>query len=348
MRTLFALTLVSVITWGVAAPVVAQSPQSPEVGAVTWVLYDADLDRVLASHDADVRRPMASTTKMMTALLALENATVADEALVSEEAASIGGAGIGYVAGETVLMEDLVAALLLQSANDSAITIAEHVAGVESVFVGMMNDRARELGMENTSFANPHGLDSPNHYSSANDLLTLALEGMSNPDFARLVSQPEVQLDPAPDGSERIALNRNELIGTYEGAIGVKTGFTDDAGLVLVAAAERDGRTLYAVVMGSEEHFSDAAALLDYGLGSFDLFELLDTGPLTAPAAIDVSERRFTGAMQLAGSAATESAFGTTVVGPSGGTVGQDPPPGWVEALAWPLEYWDRLWSSDE
>lgn len=348
MRAIYGLVLSMLLVASVALPAAAQAPETPELTAASWILYDATAGRVLAAHDADVRRPMASTTKMMTGLLALENATVSDQIVVSETAASIGGAEIGLVAGESVRLEDLLAALLLQSANDAAITIAEHVATIESAFVGKMNDRARALGMSNTSFANPHGLDAPNHYSSARDLLTLGLAAMQLPDFARLVGQTEIPLAPAPDGTERVAFNRNELIGEFAGAFGVKTGFTDDAGLVLVAAAERDGRVLYSVVMDSEDHFAETAALFDFGFESFLLFALLDVGSLSATAPVEASERRYAGALVATGVAPSSASFGASVVGPSAGTVGQTAPPGWVEAIGWPVRYWNELWGSNE
>lgn len=347
MRTLRLLLLAFLFTVGTALPGLAQAPDRPTVTAPAWVLYDASSGQTLAEADADTRRPMASTTKMMTALVALESSELTEVVAISEAAAAIGGAGIGYAAGEAVLLEDLVAALLLQSANDSAIAIAEHVGGNEPVFVGMMNERARALGLTNTSFANAHGLDSPNHFSSANDLLRLALAGMENPDFARMVAEPQITLGDAPDGSERVAENRNELVPEFEGIIGVKTGFTDDAGLVLVAAAERDGRTLYAVVMDSEDHFADAAALLEYGFSSFALYPLLQVEGLSTSTAVEVSERRYEGALTVTTTAALTEPVGVEVVGPSAGTVGQDPPPGWLEAMGWPLRYWDRLWTDE-
>lgn len=348
MRKLYTLLLAAMLVASIAVPTAAQAPPTPELTAASWILYDATSERVLASHEPDVRRPMASTTKMMTGLLALESGAVGDELVVSDTAAAVGGAEIGLFAGETVMLGDLLAALLLQSANDAAITIAEHVGGIEPAFVGMMNDRARALGLTNTSFANPHGLDAPNHYSSARDLLTLGVEAMRLPDFARLVSQEEIALAPAPDGTARLAFNRNELIGQYDGAIGVKTGFTDDAGLVLVAAAERDGRALYSVVMDSEDSFAESSELLDYGFDAFALYALLDVGTLSAEATVEASERRYAGELTASGSARSSMVFGAAVVGASAGTVGQAEPPGWMEAVGWPLKYWDNLWGANE
>ncbi len=177
--------------------------------------------------------------------------------------------------------------LLIRSGNDAAIAVAESVGGSVEGFVDLMNERAAELGLEHTSFANPHGLDQSNHYSSAADLLSLGRAAMANPEFAEAVATRRLRLPDAPDGSLRIAETTNRLLLDYPGAIGVKTGFTFQAGLVLVAAAERNGRRLYAVVMGSEgegAHFRDATALLDHG------FE----GLRIIPAVIDGSGYRET------------------------------------------------------
>jgi D-alanyl-D-alanine carboxypeptidase len=144
-----------------------------------------------------------------------------------------------------------------------------------------MNRKADQLGLANTGFSNPHGLDDENQFSSAADLLTIARAAMNVPEFSEIVATTRFVFPPAPDGTERIAETTNALLEEYEGAIGVKTGFTFDAGLVLVAAAERDGRRLYAVVMGSEggrAHFADASALLDYGFDEYGLVSLVSAG----------------------------------------------------------------------
>lgn len=317
----------------------------PEVTASAWILYDATADRILGTHNPDERRPMASTTKMMTALLALEGGSASDLVTVSDASASIGGAQIGLVAGEQIVLDDLLAALLLQSANDAAIAIAEHVAGSESRFVEEMNGRAVALGMDNTAFVNPHGLDTPGHYSSARDLLTLAQEAMTHPDFARLVALSEVTLTPAPNGAVRVATNRNELIGSYDGAIGIKTGFTDDAGLVLASAATRSDRTLYAVVMNSEDHFADSIALLDYGFDAHLLYQLIESGPAVVSATLQTASMSFTGPATVQRAASQPAAGRVVVTGPSAGAGGGDSPPGWADALSWPLEYWSMLWA---
>ena len=149
-------------------------PQPPSVTAQSWILYDETFDQVLGELDPDDQRPMASTTKMMTAIVVLENTALTDRVTISTNAAEAGESEIGLYAGESMTVDDLLYALLLQSANDGAVALAEHVGGSVASFVRMMNDKAADLGLENTRFANPHGLDAPGHYSSARDLLTIA------------------------------------------------------------------------------------------------------------------------------------------------------------------------------
>ena len=253
---------------------IAEYRRPPDVSAPSWIVFDVTDGVVLGSRNADVIRPMASTTKIMTALLALEQSTPGQVVSVSQNAADAGEAEIGLVAGEQLLMEDLITTMVVRSANDSAIAVAEAIGGDVATFVALMNRRAEELGLTRTFFVNPHGLDADGHASTARDLLRLGLAAMANPEFRRMASLREFDLGPAPDGTTRVADATNGLLDTYPGAIGVKTGFTFQAGLVLVAAAERDGRTVYAVVMGSEgsgAHFADASALLDYGFGGNEL-----------------------------------------------------------------------------
>lgn len=261
-------------------------PTPPTVTAAAWILYDDTHDMELASLQPDSQRAMASTTKIMTALVALRHGNLDDRVVVSERAASVGEAEAGLHPGEVFSLRQLVSALTVRSANDAAMAVAEAVGGSVEGFVELMNQEAAAMGLQHTHFANPHGLDAPGHYSSPRDLLTLAREAMADPFFAQLASTKELSLPTAPDGAERRLVSTNRLLTDYPGAIGVKTGYTGQAGLVLVAAAERDGRRLYAVVMGangSRAHFADAATLLDYGFSSFWLLSRLP-----APAALPV------------------------------------------------------------
>jgi D-alanyl-D-alanine carboxypeptidase len=224
---------------------------------------------------------MASITKIMTGLLAFERSNLDDIVIVSRRAAETGEREIDLVAGERVTLKALVKAAMIHSANDAATAIAEHVGGSLKGFVDMMNERAKELGLTETHFANPHGLDAPDHFSSARDMLDLALAAMSHPEFADIVRSRMVVFPDAPDGSQRIGTTTNLLLGDYEGAGGIKTGFTSRALLTYVATAKREGRRLYVVVLGSEgrlAHFSDARALFDYGFDQLGIYGTIASG----------------------------------------------------------------------
>lgn len=252
----------------------------PNVTAATWVLYDETSDSVLASFAADQQRPVASITKIMTALLAIERRDLDEVVTISSNAANTGEREIDLVAGEQLPLGALVKAAMIHSANDAATAIAEYVGGSVESFVVMMNARAQELGMNETSFTNPHGLDAPDHYSSARDMLDLSVEAMKYEDFRNMVRSQLLVFPDGPDGSQRRGTTTNLMLGEFEGASGIKTGFTSSALLTMVSTAIRDGRRLYAVVLGSEgrrAHFADASALLDYGFGQLGIYGTLST-----------------------------------------------------------------------
>lgn len=341
-------------------------PQPPSVSAETWLVFDETFDQVLASQDPDVRRPMASTTKMMTALVVLAEVDVTDRVVISQNAADAGESEIGLYAGESVSVNDLLHALLLQSANDAAIALAEHVGGSVGGFVEMMNDQVVELGLENTQFVNPHGLDADGHFSSATDLLAIARVGLDDPTFARIVQTTSYDLPVSPDGVARTARLTNELVRTYQGAFGVKTGFTDGAGLTLVAGADRDGRRIFAVVMGSEDHFADSARLLDFGfeaftvLSVFDVAEQLgvirsgsDTEPALAESPVDVfapSDNEIVSQPQVDENGVVIVAMiDDEVVGSTAIQAPQMTPlPSLRDSFSWAGRYWNWLWGLDE
>lgn len=261
-----------------SAPALAEAPEPPEItarGAVVWDPADA---QALFDRDAEVGRPMASITKIMTVLLAIEAGMVGDTVTVSPAAAALGQATLNLRAGQEIPMESLIAGLLLRSGNDAALAVAEHVAGSEAAFVGRMNARADELGLAETHFVNASGLtNDPAHRASPVDLARLADVAMGHEVFARYAGAATANVPGLPPMT-----SRNELLGSYPGATGVKTGFTTAAGLSLVASAARDGHELYAVVLGSAgvvggtRHFAEAAALLDYG---FDAYRRVEPVP---------------------------------------------------------------------
>ncbi len=275
----------------------------PGVTASSWIVYDDMTDMVLAEWSADDPRPMASITKIMTVLLALENGDLDEEVTISEDAAGTGGQEIGLVAGESVTLSALVRAAMIRSGNDSAAAIAEHIGGSLDGFVRMMNERAEELGMENTHFANPHGLDAAGHYSTPRDMLIVARQAMSIPEFENLARSRMLVFPDTPDGTARSASNTNRILNSYRGLIGVKTGETPNAGLTYVGAAERQGRRMFVVVfnsVGRRAHFADALRLFDWAYEDLGINGTLyagipyqaaaprvDTSPLTVEAGVE-------------------------------------------------------------
>jgi len=243
----------------IAAPA---SAASPDVGCARCIVVD-DEENVLWSRNPRDRYPNASTTKMVTALLVSRATDPSDLVTVSTTAGSIGGGGLDLSPGETYTVDALMYALLLDSSNEAAQALAEHVAGSGAVFVKKMNDYVAGIGATRTRFSNPHGLDAEGHYSSARDLATIAARVLADPYLARIVRTRRATI--ATPGGRTTLDNRNLLLETYPGAIGVKTGRTLGAGNVLVAAARRNGRTVVAVAMNSYDSFADSAALLDYG-----------------------------------------------------------------------------------
>ena len=282
-----AIVLAAVTT--MAAPVAATPPplgigvvEPPLVGAEAWLLYDETADVILASHNTAERRPMASVTKLMTAIVALERTSLDDAVTVSTRAANTGEAGIELVAGEVWSMRELLHAMMVRSGNDAAVAVAEHAGGSVEAFVALMNAKAVELGLADTSFENPHGLDAEDHYTTALDLLELGRVAVADPVIERMVRTRVVKFRPDPTGALRRAVNTNRLLGNYPGVTGVKTGFTNDAGRVLVSMAERGDRRLFAVVMGAEDHFDDSRALLEYGFRTMGPADRL-LSPLVTP-----------------------------------------------------------------
>lgn len=263
--------------------------EPPEVRAGAGVLVDLDTGRVLYALNATERRPIASLTKIMTAYLVMTRTRPTEVVTVSETAAggrTIGISNLGLLVGERISVEQLLYALMLQSANDAALALAEHVGGTVEGFVAMMNRAAERLGLSRTSFASPNGLDDSG-YSTARDLARLTRAAYRIPGFAGIVGT-RAHAIPAPDGEPRVVQNRNALLWLYPGAIGVKTGFTTPAGFCIVATAVRDDERLVVVVLGEPgEPFSDAAALLNFGFTAFERRPLIGSGRSLGTVDID-------------------------------------------------------------
>jgi D-alanyl-D-alanine carboxypeptidase (penicillin-binding protein 5/6) len=255
----------------------APAPTPPRITAGSAILQDLSTGQVLYAKAEGRRRPIASVTKIMTALLALEEVDPSVKATVSANAASQLGAELGLTVGERLSVRNLLYASMLQSSNDAAVALAERVAGTESAFVSAMNARGREMGLRDTLFLGPTGLDDGG-YSTAREVATITRAAYRWPLFAR-IARTRFRSIPASSGTDRRIQNRNVLLWLYSPTIGVKTGFTSAAGHCLVAAARFETMELLAVVLGSpEDAFSDGAALLDYGFRRFRRVTFLDRG----------------------------------------------------------------------
>jgi len=260
--------LLGCLLWGPTAGAV----EGPEIRATAAVLMDGASGRVLYAKNPHLPLPQASTTKITTAVLALEKGRLSDVVRVSKEAAETPESSIWLEEGEELTLEDLLYALMLRSANDAAAAIAEYIGGTQEGFVALMNQRAAELGARDTHYVNPHGLDDPNHYSSAYDLALLARYALTLPEFRRIVTTTERVIPWGGHPWNRVLYNRNRLLtgpDPYPGAIGVKTGYTRRAGSCLVGAAERGDLELIAVVLNSPDMYGEVKALLDYGFAYF-------------------------------------------------------------------------------
>lgn len=246
---------------------------SEALSAASALLMDADTGAILFARDHMEQRSPASTTKIMTALVILEEGRLSDKAVISSRAAAVGGTGLGLRRGQRIMLRDLLWAILLKSANDAALAAAEHVGGSEERFVAQMNAKAAALGMQGTHFANPHGLDEADHYSTAYDLAILTRQALRNPTFARIVQTREASLTVLTGRNGKLAKRKivrthNQLLGQFAGADGVKTGYTSQAGRCLVASATRGDHQLIAVLLNDSRRWVDAAALLEYGFAA--------------------------------------------------------------------------------
>lgn len=265
-----------------ALPLTTVADFTPTSVPGAYILMDYDTGTVMAEHNADEPRPIASVTKVMTMLLCMEaiqagKISFDDMATASEYACSMGGSQIYLEQGEQMSVTDLIKSIAVGSANDACVVMAEHIMGSETSFVDAMNERAKALGMVNTHFVNTNGLDAENHYSSARDVAIMSRELLKHKDIRPFLT---IWMDTVRDGKFGLS-NTNKLIRFYEGAIGVKTGSTSEAKYCLSAAAVRDGLTLIGVVLGAEttgERFETAKQLLNYGFSNYKIASLVNKG----------------------------------------------------------------------
>ncbi|MBQ3020612.1 MAG: D-alanyl-D-alanine carboxypeptidase [Bacilli bacterium] len=248
------------------------------------ILIEYNTGEVLMDNNSFLHTPPASMTKMMTLLIAMEKIDsgkikLSDVVTVSENAANMGGSQVYLQAGDEITLDNLIKSICIASANDSAVALAEYIAGTEEKFVKMMNEKVKELGLSNSNFENVHGLDSENHYSCPYDMAMIAKELLKHEKILEYSSIYEEYLKK-PDGSSVWMVNTNKLIRYYKGLDGLKTGFTNTAGYCLTATAKRNDMRLISVVMGSEtseERSKETIELLDYGFNNYKLKTIFDS-----------------------------------------------------------------------
>ncbi len=272
--------LKKIVVWALICilfmPIVHAESDSLNLNSPSAILIDASSGKVLYEKNAHEKLPMASMTKIMSMLLITENIhngnlNYNDKVLISKNASGMGGSQVFLQAGEEYKVEDLLKCIAVSSANDAVVAMAEKISGSVDAFVSLMNKKAKELNLENTNFANPHGLDNENHYSTAKDMATIAQELLKYEDILKFTSIYEDYLTK-PDGSQVWLVNTNRLVRFYEGVDGLKTGYTTEAGYCLTATAKKGDLRLISVVMKSDSgdtRSSDTATLLTYGFNSF-------------------------------------------------------------------------------
>ena len=248
----------------------------PQIGAKAAVLLEASTGKVLYAQNAQAQLPMASTTKIMTALLAIEEGDLEEMVTTDASAYGVEGSSIYLQLEETISLRDLLYGLMLASGNDAAVAIAVHIANGVEQFAARMNERAREIGAVNTNFVTPNGLPDENHYTTAYDLALIAAEAMKNETFREIVSTQYYRTETG--AVARTFKNKNQILWKYEGGNGIKTGYTQAAGRCLVFAAEREGMQLVGVVLSCPNMFEDAMALLDYGMDNYEMRPLVQAG----------------------------------------------------------------------
>ena len=259
-------------------PLLPARAEEISTSAKACVVIDQYSGRILLEHNADTPLPMASTTKVMTALLAIERGNLDAPVTAGRNAFGVPGTSIYLSQGETLTLEQMLYGLMLASGNDAAVAIAEHIGGTVEDFCRLMTARAAELGCTNTVFLTPHGLPCEGHCTTARDLALIAREAMTHDIFRQIVSTTRAKIPWDGRDYDRVLNNKNRLLTTYEGATGIKTGYTRKAGRCLVFGAEREGMAVIGVVLNCPDWFGEAARLMDEAFARWDAMTLLSAG----------------------------------------------------------------------
>ena len=250
----------------------------PSLSARSAVLIECESGRAVFERNAHAKMPMASTTKIMTALVVLDNARLSDTVKIPREACGIEGSSVYLREGEEFTVEELLYALMLASANDAAAALAIHVSGSIEAFAERMNECARDLGLQSTHFTNPHGLNDENHYTTAYELALIARAASKNDTFRKITSTQRTVIRRHSKESARLLTNHNKLLRSYDGCFGIKTGFTKASGRCLVSGAERDGTSFIAVTLDAPDDWNDHRALFDAAFSQYKRATVLEDG----------------------------------------------------------------------
>ncbi|MCH5190851.1 MAG: D-alanyl-D-alanine carboxypeptidase [Oscillospiraceae bacterium] len=262
MKKILSLGLIFVLLF--AGNINSFAEEDDFISAKAAVVMCADTGEIVYSKNMYMQLSMASTTKIMTSVLALEYGATDSYITVTDEMVRVEGTSMGLLGGDRVSLKSLVKGMLIQSGNDAANAVAVIVGGSIPEFVAMMNEKAQMLGMDSTSFETPSGLDGDNHYSTARDMAVLAAYAIKNPEFRSICSLKQAVVYYGNPPYRRVMTNHNKLLSMYDGVFGIKTGFTKKSGRCLVTAAEKDGKTLIAVTLSAPDDWNDHVKLYDY------------------------------------------------------------------------------------
>lgn len=255
----------------------SESTDEPIINSRIAIIYDRKSGRVIWGKNENKRVAMASTTKIMTCIIVLENSNLNDEVIVSSKSAGTGGSRLGLKKGDKITINDLLYGLMLRSGNDAAVALAEHVGGDKEGFAKLMNDKVKELGLKDTHFVTPHGLDDPEHYTTAFELAKIADYALKNEKFAKIVATKDCTINI--NGYSKQLTNTNELLGYLQGVNGVKTGFTNNAGRCLVTSVNRNNFEIITVVLGADTkkiRTSDSIKLIEYAYKNYKYINVED------------------------------------------------------------------------
>lgn len=278
MKKVISAVLSVLLVFSFSVTVSAEDNAVPSVSAQSYVLYCADNGKIICSKDENKQMKPASTTKLMTSLIALEEAASGNKKVKFTDEMIAEGSSMYLKVGEVVTLKDLASGMMMASGNDAANATAISISGSTEKFAAKMNERAQQIGMKNTHFVTPSGLDDEEHYSTAYDLAVLMSYALENEDFAQLTSQKSATVNFIEPSSKKTTYsNHNKLLSLYEYCIGGKTGYTMAAGRCLVSASKKDGLTLICVTLNDKNDWNDHISLYDYGFSQYSCYSSADT-----------------------------------------------------------------------